>query len=90
MPMLCITLHDFCEMASAAAVFRLQSGLCLPMAPVLLQPATYVRGAFFLSFRAYIHSCVDAMGPHCCARSTSINTAMKGLCRNRRAAKEIL
>jgi hypothetical protein len=40
------------------------------MAPVLLQPATYVRGAFFLSFRAYIHSCVDAMGPHFCARSS--------------------
>ena len=32
-------------------------------------PATYVRGAFFLSFRAYIHV-ADAMGPHFCARSS--------------------
>jgi hypothetical protein len=32
-------------------------------------PATYVRGAFFLSFRAYIHA-AGAMGPHFCAHSS--------------------
>ena len=53
-------------------------------------PATYVRGAFFLSFRAYIHHAWTLWSRICAPVAASINTAMKGLCRNRRAAKEML
>ena len=49
-----------------------------------------VEGLFSYHF-AHIYIVRQRIGPHFSASvAASINTAMKGLCRNRRAAKEIL
>ena len=42
-------------------------------------PATYVRGAFFLSFRAYIHRASTLWSRISAPVAASINTAMKGV-----------
>ena len=42
-------------------------------------PATYVRGAFFLSFRAYIHRAWALWSRISAPVAASINTAMKGV-----------
>jgi hypothetical protein len=42
-------------------------------------PATYVRGAFFLSFRAYIYRAWTLWSRICAPVAASINAAMKGV-----------
>jgi hypothetical protein len=42
-------------------------------------PATYVRGAFFLSFLAYMHRASTLWGRISAPVAASINTAMKGV-----------
>ena len=64
--------------------------LDLPRCPLMTQsghrttgvcrsPATYVRGAFFLSFRAYIHRAPTLWSRISAPVAASINTAMKGV-----------
>jgi hypothetical protein len=53
-------------------------------------PATYVRGAFFLPFRAYIPATLTLQGRISAPVAASINTAMKGVASDRRAEKKMI
>jgi hypothetical protein len=55
-----------------------------------LSPATYVRGAFFLSFRAYMYCASTYRAAFSASVAASNQHRNERGCRNRRAAKEMI